>query len=109
MKAQLLDEVLSLMGAAVKSHPSSVEFEMAYQVRVAIDRIRFAIKATEQFAQHPEQLQEAGIQLLDALDRLEAADRDFLVRFRRAPVERRAPLQNAPDDHMGHGRNGAGL
>src|SRR5712692_7519002 len=32
--------------AHVKSPPSPIEFEMAYQVRVAIDRIRFAIKAT---------------------------------------------------------------
>jgi hypothetical protein len=59
MKAQLVDEVLSLMQARVKSQPSSVEFEMAYQVRVAIDRIRFAIKATDQFTHHPRQLQEA--------------------------------------------------
>ena len=109
MRDQLLDEVLSPMESAVKSQPSSVEFEMAYQVRVAIDRIRFAIKATDQFAQHPEQLREAGVQLLDALDRLEAADRDFQVRFRRAPVERRTPLQKAPHGQVGNGRDGAAL
>ena len=38
--------------AQVKFRPSPIEFEMAYQVRVAIDRIRFAIKATDQFAHH---------------------------------------------------------
>jgi len=68
--------------AHVKSPPSPIEFEMAYQVRVAIDRIRFAIKATDQFAHHHRQLQEAGLQLLDALDRLESADRGFERRFR---------------------------
>ena len=109
MKPQLLEEVLSLMAAAVKSQPSSVEFEMAYQVRVAIERIRFAIKATEQFAQHPEQLQEAGIQLLDALDRLEAADRDFLVRYRSRRLERCAQPQNASNGQASKGTDGAGL
>jgi hypothetical protein len=68
--------------AQVKFRSSPIEFEMAYQVRVAIDRIRFAIKATDRFAQHPQQLQEAGLQLLDALDRLESAERGFQGRFR---------------------------
>lgn len=68
--------------AQVKFRPSPVEFEMAYQVRVAIDCIRFAIQATDQFAHHPRQLQEAGVQLLDALDRLESAERGFQRRFR---------------------------
>lgn len=68
--------------ARVKFRPSPMEFEMAYQVRVAIDRIRFAIKATDQFAQHSGQLQESSLQLLDALDRLESAERGFQRRFR---------------------------
>lgn len=110
MKAQLVDEVLSLVEARVRSQPSPVEFEMAYQVRVAIDRIRFAIKATDQFANHPQQLQEVGLQLLDALDRLESADRNFQVRFRKAPiVERGDPLQNAVNGRVGHSSDGARL
>ncbi len=68
--------------AHVKPPPSPIEFEMAYQVRVAIDRIRFAIKVTDQFAHYLRQLQEAGLQLLDALDRLESAERGFQRRFR---------------------------
>ena len=68
--------------AQFRFRPSPIEFEMAYQVRVAIDRIRFAIKATDQFAQHPQQLLEAGLQLLDALDRLESAERGFQRRYR---------------------------
>jgi len=49
------------------------EFELAYQVRVAIDCIRFAIKATEQSIEEPNEgceaslRQEANLQLLDAL------------------------------------------
>jgi hypothetical protein len=74
--------------AQVKFWPSPIEFEMAYQVRVAIDRIRFVIKATNQFAHHPRQLQEAGLQHLDALDRLESAERGFQRRFRPKSSER---------------------
>jgi hypothetical protein len=55
---------------------------MVYQIRVAIDRIRFAIRATDQFARYPGQLQEVSLQLLDALDRLESAERGFQRRFR---------------------------
>jgi hypothetical protein len=56
---------------------------MAYQARVAIDRIRFAIKHTEQFGPRSDQMREAGLQLLDALQRLETVDRCFQVRSRR--------------------------
>ena len=50
--------------------------------RKLTDRIRFAIKATEQGAHQPAQLREAGLQLLDALERLEALDRRFQNRAR---------------------------
>ncbi len=55
---------------------------MAYQARVAIERIRFAIEHTEQFAPHSDQTHEVGLQLLDALERLESAERHFQRRFR---------------------------
>jgi hypothetical protein len=55
---------------------------MAYQARVAIDRIRFAIKHTEQFGPRSDQMREAGLQLLDALQRLETVDRRFQARSR---------------------------
>ena len=64
------------------------EFELAYQVRVAIDCIRFAIKATEQSVDEPNEIrqaslrQEANLQLVDALDRLQSAERRFQVRVR---------------------------
>jgi hypothetical protein len=64
------------------SWPSVMEFELAYQARVAMDRIRFAIRHADQFAQCTEQMQEGSLQLLDALQRLETADRRFQERSR---------------------------
>jgi hypothetical protein len=55
---------------------------MADQVRVATGRIRFGIKATEMGRDQSELLKEAGILLLDALDRLETAERRFQDRSR---------------------------
>ena len=75
-----------MMERQVRSKPSPSEFEMAYQARVAIDRIRFAIKHAEQFGKHSQQMREASLQLLDALDRLESAERNFQNRFRSAPT-----------------------
>jgi hypothetical protein len=62
--------------------PSRIDFEVAYQARVAGDRIRFAIKHLEQFAKNSEQVREASLQLLDALDRLDELDRHFQTRSR---------------------------
>lgn len=82
MKTEFGRKVFSLVEAAVHREISPFEFEMAYQARVAIDRIRFAIKVTEQSANQPEQLQEACFQLLDALNRLKAAEESFQSIFR---------------------------
>ena len=81
MRSEMLKEFVGFIEAEVHARPSALEFELAYQARVAIDRIRFAIKATENRS-HPDQLQEAGMQLLDALDRLEAAESRFQNRWR---------------------------
>lgn len=81
MEATFLQRLISTVESHLESKPSSVDFEMAYQTRVAIDRIRFAIK-NRQFGLHSDQLREANLQLLDALDRLESADRHFQNRFR---------------------------
>jgi len=64
-----------------------------------------AIKATDQFLQHRVLLQEAGLQLLDALDRLESAERGFQRRFRSESADRdRKPAPDANRkvllDHM---------
>ena len=45
-----MHQIVEAIEAGVQSRPSAMEFEMAYQARVAIDRIKFAIKHTEQFA-----------------------------------------------------------
>jgi predicted DNA-binding transcriptional regulator AlpA len=60
---------------------------MAYQARVAIDRIKCAIRHAEQSAQPCVHMREAGMQLLDALERLQSLDRRLQIRSRVA-VER---------------------
>jgi hypothetical protein len=92
MNSELVREVLDMIEADIRSKPCAAEFEMAYQARVAIDRIRFAIKHTEQFAPHTDQMREAGLQLLDALERLESAERKFQKRFRHPNTAREGTL-----------------
>jgi hypothetical protein len=84
----------------LRDRPSTIGFEMAYQDRVAIDRIRFAIKHTEQFGLHSDEMREAGLQLLDALERLENIDRRFQDRYgngvRRQPRKSARALPDPP-------------
>jgi hypothetical protein len=61
---------------------NGLSFELAYQARVAIDRIRFAIRQGEAVAPAHPVLVETRMQLLDALDRLESAERHFQEHFR---------------------------
>ena len=82
MSSEIMQEVLQMIEAEVQSRSTAVDYELAYQVRVAIERIRFAIRHTEKFAPHTDQITQVGLQLLDALDRLETADRRFQQRFR---------------------------
>jgi hypothetical protein len=82
MSSEVMRQILQTIDRGVNSGPSGIEFEMAYQVRVAIDRIKFAIKHTEQFAPRTDLIQEAGLQLLDALERLESVERRFQQRSR---------------------------
>jgi hypothetical protein len=88
MNSKVMEQIRQIIDASAQAQSTPMEFELAYQARVAMDRIRFAIKHTEQFAPHTDQMQEAGLQLLDALERLEAAERNFQRRFRcsRFPV-----------------------
>jgi hypothetical protein len=89
MSSEAMHEFLQTVEAEVQSRPTPIEFEMAYQARIAIDRIRFAIKHNEQFAPHTDQMRETGLQLLDALQRLEAVDRRFQERSRLSPASAR--------------------
>jgi hypothetical protein len=81
-------QIVETIEADVRSRPSAIEFEMAYQARVAIDRIKFAIKHAEQFAMPCDTMREAGMQLLEALERLEGLDRRFQVRSRMSSGDR---------------------
>ena len=77
-----MHQIVEIIEAGIRSRPSATEFEMAYQARVVIDRIKFAIKHTEQFSKPCIQMREASLQLLDALERLESLDRRFQIRSR---------------------------
>ncbi|HEX4170355.1 MAG TPA: hypothetical protein VHZ55_33225 [Bryobacteraceae bacterium] len=75
--SELAQEVFSLVEEKIRSRRSSMEFEMAYQIRVAGERIRFAIKAIDKIGTGPASVQEISLQLLDALNRLEETERRF--------------------------------
>lgn len=99
MGSEILHQIVEHIKAKMRSHPSPGEFEMAYQARVAIDRIRFAIKHTEQFARPCDAIREAGLQLLDALERLEASDRQFQMRSRVSPPHSNGNLAEGKEAH----------
>ena len=61
----------------MKSELAEEIFDVVAARSVAVDRIRFAIKHTEQFAPQTEPMREAELQLLDAQERLEGVDRRF--------------------------------
>src|SRR5215471_14307777 len=82
MPSEMMQQVLRMIEAEAKIRPGAADYELAYQARVAIDRIRFAIRQTEQFAPRTDEIREAGLQLLDALDRLQSAERRFQERLR---------------------------
>jgi hypothetical protein len=82
MSSDIMHQIIEMMESEAHSRPSPMEFEMAYQARVAMDRIRFAIKHADQFSTPSEQMREACLQLLEALERLEYLDRHFQVRSR---------------------------
>jgi hypothetical protein len=94
MRSEIMHQIVETIEADVQSRPSPMEFEMAYQARVVIDRIKFAIKHTEQFSKPCIHMREAGLQLLDALERLESLDRRFQVRSQIA----KGADRNAADD-----------
>ena len=80
MSSEIMRQIIETIEADVHSRPSAIEFEMAYQARTAIDRIKFAIKHADQFGKPCDTMREAGMQLLDALQRLESLDRRFQAR-----------------------------
>ena len=102
MKSELVEEIFALIEAWSPARPTPMQFEMAYQARVAMDRIRFAIKHTEQYGPQTEPMHHARSQLLDALQRLETIDRRFQERSRVAR-ESNPESENLGQDHFdGH-------
>jgi len=85
MSPEIRQQIMQIIQDRADSKPSSIEFEMAYQARVAMDRIRFAIKHIENFAPTSDAIRQIGLQLLDALQRLETLDRRFQVRSVTSP------------------------
>jgi hypothetical protein len=77
-----MHHIVEMIESEAHSQASPMEFEMVYQARVVTDRIRFAIRHTEHFSKPCDQLREASLQLLDAIDRVEALDRRFEARSR---------------------------
>jgi hypothetical protein len=82
MSSETMHRIVGIIEAEVRERPSAIEFEMAYQARVSIDRIKFAIKHAEQFSKPCIHMRDASLQLLDALERLESLDRRFQIRSR---------------------------
>ena len=103
MSSNIMHEIIEMMESEAHSRPSPMEYEMAYQARVAMDRIRFAIKHAEQFSQPSEQMREACLQLLEAFERLEYLDRRFQVRSR-IKASLRWPNRPNQDGVNGQGR-----
>lgn len=100
MSPEIMRAVLELIESEVQRRPTPDDFELAYQVRVAIDRIKFAIKQTEEFGPPTDEMREVGFELLDALDRLESAERHFQKRFRCSP----GVNGNRPESQLGNRR-----
>jgi hypothetical protein len=96
MSFQTMHQIIDLIESEAHSHPSPMEFEMAYHARIACDRIRFAIKHIEQFGRHTEQMREASVQLLDALQRLGTVDRRFQARSRVDAGPQRPSVEDIP-------------
>jgi hypothetical protein len=84
MKTDMANEFRRQLDNEVESQPSAMCFEFAYQVKIATERIRFAIKSMECFAAHSGPALEANLQLFEALERLQSAELRFQDRwFRR--------------------------
>ena len=82
MNSELRYRILQKVKSYLQSGHAPTEFEMAYQIRVAIDRIRFAINHLEHFGPPTTFIRDANLQLLDALNRLVSAERNFQKQFR---------------------------
>jgi hypothetical protein len=104
MNSNIMHQIVDMIESEAHSRPSPIEFEMAYQARVAMDRIRFAIKHADQFSQPSDQMREASLQLLEALGRLEYLDRRFQVRSRIRTGAHQSPDLKRPAHNLMNGQ-----
>jgi predicted transcriptional regulator len=74
-------KVFNLVADSAEIKRRALDFEMAYQARVASDRIRFALRQLESET-CADSTREASMQLLDALDRLESVEQRFQAQWR---------------------------
>lgn len=81
MKPETIDQIVETVSSLTPSRLSNIEYRLAYEARVATDRIRFAIRELEHNAPDSCHVRETIFQLIDALDRLESVDRYFQLRF----------------------------
>ncbi len=98
MPSAMVQEVLAMIETEAASRRSHMDYELAYQARVAMDRIRFAIRHLEQFCPQTDKTREVGLQLLDALQRLRTADRS---------IQDRAQVLVLPESRHGEGIDGS--
>ena len=70
-------KVIALLESAWSEQDRDCQFELAYQAKCAVERIRFAVRQIEDAGITNERLREAAFQLTDATDRLQSADRRF--------------------------------
>ena len=80
--ADFARKVFTMIAESQRRRMHSLDYEMAYQARVASDRIRFAIRVLEKTGTDDAEIRQAGLELLDALDRLESAEHHFQSAFR---------------------------
>ncbi len=99
MNQELAKEVFELIETEFKSESSGPAFELAYQARIAIDRIRFVIRQTENLLSQSVPGREAGLQLLDALDRLQSAESHFQRLFRKPIRSAQSASSEMSPDH----------
>jgi hypothetical protein len=66
-------EALWFIRNGVVARPSADESELAYELRVAVEFVRFGMKAMEQPAVPRDQVQRAKVSLQETLDSLETA------------------------------------
>lgn len=85
--AELTQRAPSDIEGKTASDRASFEFEMAYQMRVASDKIRFAINALDTI--FPGKVTDISAHLLEALDRLQRTDQRFQNARRQRPTRTR--------------------